>query len=438
MNPNVKKSICGTGVPIVFEARPRGGGGAEAGPLVLLNIFRACIRLLLAVFIFMVFFVPPVQSALKQRFGGNLRVAEELLTDLNRIYWSASSSLSYARPMSLTLKDNTFTLDLTDLPDDQRIRIIDSFESLQNNAHPCHWMLDYPYLDHRHRNSTLVRNGKIVFQASEPEFLSTLLESYCVLPGEFSFLMPFRKTQFGYEANLNCPAGRPFLDSISPVTIDPINPYLAFKLDEVDVFPVPETKFQEISADMELSILPGPKFLLYLRAENLTQELVETIRSAIDAKELARSVLNDHAEILIQPAVAVPARTGWRTSLRLQFPDENPFRLIGERLKVQLEDAGLQVNVEAVLPGLPLLQLIAKPVRQRNQDLLFYQILREDFQVNKETTWFEEWDELEAAGRLMPLLLYQSRIAVKKNIMGVEIRPDGTPDFSNCWVYEAS
>jgi hypothetical protein len=53
------------------------------------------------------------------------------------------------------------------------------------------------------------------------------------------------------------PCGPAFLDSISPVTIDPANPYLSFKLNDVDVFLLPEDRFQQAFNDPELKIQNG-------------------------------------------------------------------------------------------------------------------------------------------------------------------------------------
>ena len=254
-----------------------------------------------------------------------------------------------------------------------------------------------------------------------------------MIPKRISYLSSFSKTQFGYEANQSSIQGRPFLDSVSPTVIDPVNPYLAFKLNEVDAFVIPEEKFREISGDDQIIILNGQKYYLYLRSENLTAAQVSTLTSYIHSNELSAAVLNDHAELFL-PAKDAPRGSAWKTPIALKIPQETPFRYVGERLRIQLENAGFVIASKALPQNAPALELAVEPLQEEDMDLFRYHLMREKLSPGGDTSWFEEWDELESAGAIVPLMLYQTRIAVRKNIVDVHSGPGGIPDFSNAWI----
>jgi hypothetical protein len=317
------------------------------------------------------------------------------------------------------------TIDLSSLTADKITELEQAIDELQEESNRCHWILDYPYFHHDHANAISIEGDQLRFSASEPEFLTQLAKSACLIPKNISYLIPFLKTQFGYEANQTSIQGRPFLDSISPVAIDPVNPYLAFKLNEVDAFVIPEEKFREVSADEQIMILHGPRFYLYLRSENLTPAQVSTITSFIHSNEISAAVLNEHTELFL-PAKDASHGTVWKTPLYFKIPQETPFRYIGERLKIQLENAGFIISVK----GLPQ----NAPIQENDPDLFRYRLMREKLGSNGETSWFEEWDDLESAGKIVPLMLYETQIALRKNILDVNPGSGGMPDFSNAWI----
>jgi hypothetical protein len=379
----------------------------------------------------------PGYSVLKQHYGGNTKIAEDLTPGLTqiRLFENRADKISTPYPVPFLIQENTLRADLSFLPDDRITELENAIQDLQNPSSPCHWILDYPFFKHEHGNSVQIEKKTLIVKASEPEFLNSLVESACLIPGRLSFLLPFLKTQFGYEANQSCIAGRPFLDSISPVAIDPVNPYLAFKLNEVDAFVVPEEKFRQISGDDQIDLIPGPEFYLYLKSENLSPEKVKDLTSVLDISEAARTVLNDHAEIFLT-AKAVRA-ANWKTPVYFKIPEEIPFRLVGERLKIQLENAGFVISTKALPKNSPTLELAVWIMNESDTDVFRYRLLREEWNLSTDTTSFEEWDELEASGKIVPLLLYQSRVAVRKNLLDVRSGTGGMPDFSNAWILPA-
>ena len=332
-----------------------------------------------------------------------------------------------------TVFENRLVLDLTSLPADRITEMEKSVAALREEENPCHWILDYPYFHHQHSNSISIEDDRLILETNEQEHLPLLAQSSCVVPQKVSYLMPFSKTQFGFEANQQCISGRPFLDSISPVVLDPLNPYLSFKLQEVDAFSIPEDKFREISTDAQIRVMPGLQYFLYLKSENLTAQQMLTLTSILDLREITRAVLNDHAELFLADKEN-GSREVWKTPFYFGIPEQAPFRLIGDRLKIQLQNHGFQISPKPLPKNAPSLELAVQEVRESDLDVFRYRLLKETLQIYSETSWDEEWDDLEASGKIVPLLLYESRIAVRNNVMDVRSGAGGMPDFSNAWI----
>ena len=378
---------------------------------------------------------------LRQEYGGNLRVPEELLQSIEtqQLFEVSEDSLRPIVPFPYKLDETSLSLDLRSLNSATLNEMSRQVEALQQTSHPCHWILDYPYFTHEHPSSISLKNEELVLRSTEEEILKAILTSSCLLPSLSASLLPFRKTQFGFEANTLCPSGRPFLDSITPVEVDPINPYLSFKLNDVDLCPIPEARFQQISGDQDIIVANGPKFFLYLKTMNLPGDQVGAIRSAIDPEELARAVLNDHAEVL-QPQESAGAPASFPQSILFSHsvsPD-HPYGLLVRRLLVQWREAGLHVNESQTAPaGAPQITFRFQAVRENNFDLFRYRWLREQFGEGwSEEAWNDALDQLEASGAVVPLLIHTSRIAARKQIRDLIIRADGYPDFANCWLQQ--
>ena len=377
----------------------------------------------------------PAFPVMKQHYGGNLRVAEELLSGISstRLFQADQEMLIPKLPLPYQIEETRLTIQLAALPPDRVTELERSVQSLYNESNPCHWILDYPNFTHRHATSITVDKERYILETEEPEYLQLIAQSECLVPESISYLLSFRKTQFGYEANTKNLMGRPFLDSISPVAVDPQNPYLTFKLNETDAFLVPEDKYQQISSDDQIRLLPGPQSYVYLKTENLSAPQVLSLLSVLDAREIARVLLNGHAQIFLPEKESGTAQI-FKTPIDLKVPEEPPFRLIGDRIRVQLQNAGFGINTKAATKTDPLLEVAVAAVREQDLDLFRFRLLREDLQIYSDAAWFEEWDELESSGKIVPVLLYESRIAVRKNLIDVDSGPGGLPDFSNAWI----
>jgi len=376
-------------------------------------------------------------AVLKQDYGGNLRVPEELLQSIQtqQLFEVSHNTFRALIPFPYQLDETSLTIDLHTLNAVILNEISGQVEALQQPSHPCHWILDYPYFTHEHPTSISFKEGKLFLRSTEEGILQTILSSSCLIPSLSGSMLPFRKTQFGFEANTLCPSGRPFLDSITPVEVDPVNPYLSFKLNDVDLCPIPEARFQQISKDPDIGVANGPKFFLYLKTMNLTGEQVTAVISATNTGELITAALNGHAEnqlphVARGDSISFPKQVTFSHSLSA----DHPYGLLVKRLLVQWKEAGLPVS-ESQTAGTPRILFRFQAIRETNFDLFLYRWLREQFGEGwTEEAWYDALHELEASGTVVPLLIHSSRIAVRKEIRDLVIRPDGFPDFANCWL----
>lgn len=378
-----------------------------------------------------------LDAAVKPQYGGNLKVADELLSSLQsqNLFAIIEGAPRPLFPFPYAIEGAVLTVDLTAVNPDTFTEVEKGLLALQNPEHACHWVLDYPYLSHRHTTSIEARDGKIRIEAESPDTLQDILDSPCLLPEPVASLQPFVKTQFGYEANPNCLSGRPFLDSVTPAPVDPVNPYLSFKLNDADVIPVPEDRYQQVSRDPDIHLAPGPKYFVYLKTTGLSPEMAATVAAAIRISDLSRAVLNGHAEAMLNSIAAAPPKPG--TRIHMIYPEEPPYRLIGERIEVELREAGFDISPAG--SGAATLQLQVFPVHTANDDIMKYLVLRKMLQEPKavapsaSTPWYEIWDQYETSGRILPLLLHTSTLAVRQGIQNLRSGPAELPDFSVVW-----
>lgn len=383
--------------------------------------------------IFAVLLTTPAGSLIKRNYGGNIRVAD-VLTDRIDQYelWAQSESFKPVVPLPYEINETSASLDLSSINPEWLAEVETAILNLQDQNNDCHWILDYPYFDHRHPTQVTIESGKITVMTQEPDFLQAILSSTCMNPAEVEALRPFRKTQFGFEANQNCIAGRPYLDSITPAPIDPANPYLAFKLNDVDVIPVPEERFLQMLGDPEVKIIPAMRYYIYLQTSGFTQQEAAALIESTPAAQVARAVLNDHAEILIAEPKA--ARQVLSKGVRFIIPQDEPYSLFAQRLIVGWEQLGYKA-APATDESAPAVIIAVEQIAENTEDAFRYRLLRDRLMVSETRPWFEIWDEMEAAGTLIPVLIHQSMIAARFNIRDLKAKPDGSPDFANAWIY---
>ena len=374
---------------------------------------------------------------LKQQYGGNIKIAEDLLTELGSqpLFRFENNSLLPASPLTFERKEASIRIDLKPLDQDQLTDIEKWISALNDQSNTCHWILDYPYYDHQHPTTITVEGTTLAITSSDSEYLDTILQSRCLLPPDLKSFSPFNHTQFGYEANLNDLSGRPFLDSISPVEVDSVNPYLSFKLNDVDVAIIPEDRFTQISTDGSLSVIPGPSFYVYLVTSGLTSEQIEAFLAAIGLKEIARAVLNDHAEILLRQPQTDSKSSTKLPAIYFSYPQENPYRLLAERLRVQWENKGIQFLSQAA-SHTPQITLAVAPIQEQSQDAFRYHLLGNHLASHSNEAWFDQWEKLESSGTVIPFLIHHSYIAARKNIQDLHTDSEGIPDFADCWLFQ--
>jgi hypothetical protein len=276
-----------------------------------------------------------------------------------------------------------------------------------------------------------MESGTLIIKSTDADYLNAILSSRCLPPVNAEPFRAFNKTQFGLEANSKCISGRPFLDSITPTPVDPLNPYLSFKLNDVDVLPIPEERFQQISSDPELNIIQGPSFYVYVSTSGLTSEEISKLNSGIHIQQIAHAVLNDHAEILMSEQNSQTAASR-QYAVEFKTPEEDPYHLMAERFLLDWQEAGfVQGKSEARI------EIAAQEMLESDQDLFRYWLLRNRFHINGSKPWFEVWDEMEASGQIVPLLIHQTRIAARKTVVNLQERSGGMLDFANAWMVPA-
>ncbi|MCI0612765.1 hypothetical protein L0244_07230 [bacterium] len=378
----------------------------------------------------LIFLTTPAYSIRKPHYGGALRVADSLLQRINEqtLFIAKEDNIVATIPLPFEIQETEARLDFSRVNPELMVEIENTVAAIQDPENACHWILDYPFFDHRHPNQIQMESGTLVIKSTDADYLRSILSSRCLPPVSAEAFRPFNKTQFGLEANTKCTAGRPFLDSITPTPVDPLNPYLSFKLNDVDVLPVPEERFQQINSDPELSIVQGPYFFVYIAASGLKPDEISNLTSAIHIEEIARAVLNDHAEILLSEQNSQPHLNGQHI-IEIKIPEEDPYHLMAERFLLDWQEAGfVQGKSEERI------EIAAQEMLESDQDLFRYWLLRQHFHINSSKPWFEVWDELEASGQIIPLLVHQTRIAARKNIVNLNVRSGGLLDFANAWM----
>jgi hypothetical protein len=384
----------------------------------------------LLLLLLLLFLTTPAYSIRKPHYGGTLRVADSLLPRVNEqtLFIANEGKFTPSIALPFEIEEAEARLDLTRINPEVMVDVENAVAAIQNPENGCHWILDYPFFDHRHPNQIQMESGTLIIKSSDPDYLNAILSSRCLPPVTSEPFRAFNKTQFGLEANSGCIAGRPFLDSITPTAVDPLNPYLSFKLNDVDVLPIPEERFQQISSDPELTIVQGPSFFVYLSTSGLTPEEISKLNSAIHIQEIVHAVLNDHADILLSEQNSQTALSGQHI-VEFKTPDEDPYHLMAERFLLDWQEAGFtQGKSEARI------EIAAQEVSELNQDLFRYWLLRNRFRINGSRPWFEVWDEMEASGKIIPLLIHQTRIAARKNVVNLQVRSGGVLDFANAWM----
>lgn len=375
-------------------------------------------------------------GALKREYGGNLKVAEELLGTISSqtLFRDDEGTPRPRFRFPFTRDGSDLTFDLSAFDPDLFTEMEKHIAEVQKPDDSCHWILDYPYLSHNHTTVIEARDGTIRIHTESPEILAAIAESSCLVPQSAAILSPFLKTQFGYEANSTCLAGRPFLDSITPAPVDSSNPYLSFKLNDADVISIPEDRFQQISRDEDIRVMPGPKYLVFLSTEGLSQDAAAAIASTIRVWDLGRAVLNGHIEPLLNAGPATGARPG--TRVHFVYPQDPPYRLVGERIELDLREAGFDVNPPPGDVGKTgNLNLEAFPLPPGDDDIARYLLLKKYYPAeSRNLPWFEIWDEYEAEGKILPLFTHTTMLAVRKGVQDFASGPDGIPNFSGAWI----
>jgi hypothetical protein len=152
---------------------------------------------------------------------------------------------------------------------------------------------------------------------------------------------------------------------------------LSFKLNDVDVLPVPEERFQQIQSDADLNVVEGSSYFVYLTTSNMTAEDIARLTSGNSIAEIAKVVLNDHAEILLTQSSTLTTPAS-KTNVEFKIAQDDPYRLIGERLILEWQELGFTQSNGAASQ----VEMKVQEVTEPDQDLFRYNILRKQFHIS--------------------------------------------------------
>ena len=156
-----------------------------------------------------------VFAVIKPNYGGNAKISEDLTVGLNRIHLFEvrGETLIPRYPFSFVSIENRLEIDLSGWPDDRITELEKAIQALKDEANRCHWILDYPSLQHDHENSVIVAGKKLIITAAEQEFLQLIAQSSCMIPEKVESRVTLCRKQFGLEAKSAGVGGRPGLES---------------------------------------------------------------------------------------------------------------------------------------------------------------------------------------------------------------------------------
>src|SRR5262249_29774478 len=108
-------------------------------------------------------------AATKPHFGGNIRVATDLLDGIGSqmIFRSSETASIPLLQIPYEKTQTRLSLDLSFLDPTAQLEVEQAVSRVQETTHPCHWILDYPYLSHQHPTTLEYQDGKLVLQTSD-------------------------------------------------------------------------------------------------------------------------------------------------------------------------------------------------------------------------------------------------------------------------------
>ena len=101
-------------------------------------------------------------------------------------------------PLPFEIQETEVRLDLRINPE-LMVDVENSVAAIQDHENACHWILDYPFFDHRHPNQIQMESGTLIIKSTDADYLRSILLSRCLPPISAEAFRPFTKTQFGLE-----------------------------------------------------------------------------------------------------------------------------------------------------------------------------------------------------------------------------------------------
>ena len=266
-------------------------------------------------------------------------------------------------------------------------------------------------------------------------------------------------------ANDTCWQGRPFLDTIEIRTRRSIgDQWLDLTAGRADVVEVPAEESRQARQQHLLVVASQPVELLALQISDsgplANLNLREAIAQAIDRNALANVIFQKEGQVtasLLPQSLSgygflFPAERDLSKAqqlrggitpppLSLRIEGDGAMQLVGQRIALNLSEAGFNVQINAPNAQRPDLALRLFSIQAADPAAILEQILRTQddlaaIDANPITEYKAEREFLDRR-TLVPLLYLPRAFALSPRIRDLQLRSDGSPDLANASLEDA-
>ena len=125
-------------------------------------------------------------------------------------------------PVPIEIRETEVRLDFSGLNPEWMIEIENTVAAIQDHENSCHWILDYPFFDHRHPNQIQMESGISDHSEARKQIIfgQYSLRVVCLLQALRLFSL-FEKLNLDLRQIQTAFLEDHFLDSITPTPVDP-------------------------------------------------------------------------------------------------------------------------------------------------------------------------------------------------------------------------
>ena len=124
-------------------------------------------------FLLLLFLTTPAYSIRKPHYGGALRVADSLLQRINEqtLFIASGDNVVPTIPLPFEIQETEVRLDLSRINPELMVDVENAVAAIQDHENACHWILDYPFFDHRHPNQIQMESGTLIIKSTDADYL---------------------------------------------------------------------------------------------------------------------------------------------------------------------------------------------------------------------------------------------------------------------------